>query len=156
MINIISKKSLLVINTYVLYLTLSKIGSLMQKNLHFYLFSFGFSLLMIGGCVSTSNPQISEDSISTSASIASTPKNTDKPKANNYPEAFIKEYIDGCVSTITNMKTEDEKKAACTCLINKAQELYTIEEFIKVSQELNMEKQTPPKVFEIIISCLKK
>ncbi|PZO36070.1 MAG: hypothetical protein DCF19_22445 [Pseudanabaena frigida] len=112
---------------------------------------------MMGGCASpTLNPQNSNAPISTSASIASTPKDTDKPKANNYSESFIKDYTDGCVSAIKSMKTEDEKKAACTCVLNKAQESYTAEEFVKASQELNMEKQIPPKLFEIMISCVKK
>jgi hypothetical protein len=127
----------------------------MQKHLQPYLFACGWSLLMIGGCASpTSNPQSSNAPTSTSASIPSTPKNTDKPKANNYSESFIKDFTGGCVSSIKR-KTEDDKKAVCTCILNKAQESYTAEEFVKASQELNIEKKTPPKLVEIMLSCAK-
>ncbi len=132
------------------------IGLPMQKYLHPYLVACGWSLLMIGGCAYPTNPQSSSTPTSPSASIASTPNDTGKPKANNYSDSFIKDYTDGCVSAIKSMKTESEKKAVCTCVLNKAQESYTAEEFVKASQELNMEKQTPPKLFEIMISCVKK
>lgn len=133
------------------------IGSYMQTRLRPYLASFGLSLLTIGGCTSPiSNPQYSATPTSTSSSIAPTIKSTDKPQVNHYSKAFIKDYTDGCVSAITNMKTESEKKAACTCVLDKAQEFYTEGEFVKASQTLNMEKQTPPKLFEIVISCVKK
>ncbi|WP_425216493.1 hypothetical protein [Tumidithrix helvetica] len=82
-------------------------------------------------------------------SPAATPKgeNTSKPK-NDYGAAFVKSYMDSCV------ESSGGKVDYCKCTINKIQDKYTLDEFVKISQELTPGKEPPPKFLEIINACV--
>ncbi|MEE3719104.1 hypothetical protein V2H45_20375 [Tumidithrix elongata RA019] len=85
-------------------------------------------------------------------SPSATPKgeeNTSKPK-NDYGEAFVKSYMDSCV------ESSGGKVDYCKCTINKIQDKYTLDEFVKMSQELTPGKEPPPKFMEIVQACAKQ
>ena len=77
---------------------------------------------------------------------------TPQEPTNDYPPEVVKIYIDNCI-----MRGGGSKIAPfCTCMIEKAQDTYTLEEFLTIGQSLQVGEAAPEEFDQIIQTCLTK
>jgi septal ring-binding cell division protein DamX len=88
----------------------------------------------------------------TTPTAAAAPKTDDSKKPKNaYDEKFVSSYMEGCVKASAG---NPGNEAYCKCTINKIQDKYTLEEFIKITQSMKPGQEPPAEMVDVIKSCL--
>lgn len=67
---------------------------------------------------------------------------------NLYPKEAIDNYIDVC-------KKGGATQESCSCFINKAQDIFTLDELVKINKEVSNGGETPEKIETILKQCKK-
>jgi hypothetical protein len=81
--------------------------------------------------------------------LSATRTQTVEPVGNSYPASAKFNYIDVC-------KKGGGTQESCSCFINKAQDVFTLDELVKINKEVSSGEKNPEKVETILTQCEKE
>jgi hypothetical protein len=115
------------------------------------------SILTIAGCRSGDQATVDAPAspANTTTDSAASPATSPAATTNAYPEAEITAYMTSCTQSAQNSgATAEQAQQYCRCTIDKIQQQYTYDEFVKVVQEMQAAGGNfPAPIQEIIASC---
>jgi hypothetical protein len=71
-------------------------------------------------------------------------------QGNGYPSEVVQNFMDACT---TQAGGSDEAEEACTCVIERLQEVMPLDEFVEFEAQVNAGGELPSEVTDIIESC---
>ena len=70
-----------------------------------------------------------------------------------YPEEVRQGFIQACVES-TTQASRDKAEGYCNCAVTKIEERFTLDEFVRLSLEMQKTNKLPDELVPIITDCI--
>lgn len=67
---------------------------------------------------------------------------------NIYPPVYVENYVRACTGN-----RGSQVEVICICIVRKAQDTYTFEQFESINNQIQKTKKIPPELMRIMNSC---